>query len=332
MKFDVVTMVPRLGDMPELARAVERLGFDGLWTSETQHDPFLPLALAAEHTSRIHLGTAIAVAFPRSPTVLAHLAWDLAAQSGGRFILGLGTQVKAHIERRFGMKWDPPAPKLRDMILAIRAVWEAWQGSGKVNHRGPYYTITLMSPFFNPGPLEGPRPPIWIAGVNEHLARLAGELCEGFHVHSFHTVKYLREGLLPHIEEGLQKAGRTRDQITLFSSVFIATNDMERELVRQQVSFYASTPSYRSVMEAHGWVETAEKLSMLAARGKWGEMPSLVDDDMLAEFAVMGASAEIPALVKERYKGLLDRMAFYIPFAPGERDAEWKTWVEGMHE
>ncbi len=328
MKIDAATLVPYLSEMPALAREVEAIGFDGLWTSETQHDPFLPLALAAEHTEHIELGTSIAVGFARSPTVLAHTAWDLAAFSKGRFILDLGTQVKPHIERRFGMTWDSPTPRLREMILAIRAVWQAWQGDGKVNFRGQFYKITLMTPFFNPGPIEYPDIPIYIAGVNEKLCHLAGELCQGFHVHPFHTVPYLRQIVLPNIEAGLNASGRTRRDIQLSSAVFVATNDDEKEMARAQISFYASTPTYRTVLDVHGWGEIGEQLSMLAARGKWDEMPKQISDEMLQQFAVISDGPdELPAKLMERYDGLLDRVNFYMPFQPGEDTTRWKNAV-----
>lgn len=323
MKFDVGILAPNLLDTPRIARAVEEIGFDGLWTSETQHEPFLPLALAAEHTTRIELGTAIAVAFARSPTLLAHTAWDLASASQGRFILGLGTQVKAHIERRFGMTWESPAPKLREMILAMRAIWDCWQNDTKLNFRGEFYKLTLMSPFFNPGPIAHPHIPIYIAGVNEHLCRVAGELCQGFHVHPFHTPKYLRELVVPNIERGARSANRTRADVQLSSSIFLATDDAEREAVRAQISFYASTPTYRSVLDTHGWGEVGEKLGTLAARGKWDEMPALVSDDLLNEVAIIAPRNEIAARVKERYTGLLDRIAFYKPFLLEDLD-DWR--------
>ncbi len=330
MKLDVATLVPNLNEMPELARTVETLGFDGLWTSETQHDPFLPLALAAEHTHSIELGTAIAVAFPRSPTVLAQMAWDLQAQSQGRFILGLGTQVKPHIERRFATAWQAPAAKLREMILAIRALWNAWQGDGRINFRGEFYKITLMTPFFNPGPIEHPDIPIYIAGVNEKLCQLAGELCQGFHVHPFHTPGYVREFILPNIEQGLARSGRTRADIQLSSAVFVATSEAEKERVRAQISFYASTPSYRPVLASHGWGETGEKLSMLAARKEWGEMAGLITDEMLAHFCVLTSEAEMAQAIKQRYTGLLDRITLYAPFEPGQGTAKWKAFVKAF--
>ena len=329
MKIDVGILVPDLLDIPKVARAAEDIGFDGLWTSETQHEPFLPLALVAEHTTRIELGTAIAVAFPRSPTVLAHLAWDLQKASRGRFILGLGTQVKAHIERRFGMTWEAPAPKLREMILAMRALWNAWQGDGKVNFRGEFYKITLMTPFFNPGPIEHPDIPIYIAGVNEHLCRVAGELCQGFHVHPFHTADYLRQIVLPNVKLGAEKVGRTRDAVQLSSAIFVATNESEREAVRQQISFYASTPTYKAVLDVHGWGDASEKLGALAVRGKWSEMSALITDEMLNAVAIVTTPDQVAARIKERYAGLLDRITFYAPFTPQE-SAKWQALVKAL--
>lgn len=329
MKVDVNVLFHDLHDVAPLVRAAEQVGFDTLWTSETQHDPFLPLAIASQHTTRLQLGTAIAVAFARSPTVLAYIAWDLQRATCGRFILGLGTQVKAHIERRFGMKWDPPAPKLRETILAIRALWRAWQGDGTVNFRGEFYKITLMSPFFNPGPIEHPDIPIFIAGVNEHLCRLAGELCQGFHVHPFHTVEYIRQIVLPNIEAGAAKANRTRANVQLSSTIFVATDDAELEAVRAQIAFYASTPSYKSVLDVHGWGETNEKLRRLAARQKWDEMPALVSDELLNAVAIVAPWDELPARIQQRYAGILDRVALYLPFQADEV-TKWRQWVEAF--
>lgn len=322
MELDVNFMTNTLGQIPALARHAEALGLSGAWTSETQHDPFLPLALLAEHTTRLQFGTAVAIGFARSPMTLAHTSWDLAEQSGGRFMLGLGTQVKPHIERRFGMAWpESPVGKLRELILALRAIWECWQTGGKLNYRGEYFKLTLMSPFFNPGPLQHPHIPVYIAGVNTGLARLCGEVCDGFHVHAFHTAGYLRDVLRPAIAEGAAKAGRDAGQIKLACGVFVITSKAEREFVRSQVAFYASTPSYRAVLEHHGWTAIGEQLSALASRGAWGEMPALVSDAMLSEFAVEAPLAELAAPLKARYTGLLDRISLYRPFAPGADDA-----------
>jgi len=338
MKIDTGMMASPLRDVPAAARWAEETGFDGLWTAETSHDPFLPLALAAEHTERIELGTAIAVAFPRSPMVLAQTAWDLAALSGGRFILGLGTQVKAHIERRFGATWESPGPKLRDLILALRAIWDCWQNGTRLNYRGRFYKLTLMTPFFNPGPIEHPHIPIYIAGVNPYLCRLAGELCDGFHVHPFHSPRYLRERILTNIEDGLAKSGRSRADVQLASAVFVITGPDEEAIerakrpVREQIAFYASTPSYRPVLEAHGWEELGQELSRLAARKRWAEMPALIDDEMLETFATIAPYDQLANAVRARYDGLLDRVAYYaLGMMVPLDDARWRQTVETFH-
>ena len=337
MKLDAALPSVHLAQVPAIAQAAEALGFDCLWTTETQHDPFLPHTLIAEHTSRIQMGTGIAVSFARSPATLAYTAWDLAAQSNGRFILGLGTQVKAHIERRFGMDWPASVTgKLREQIQVMRALWDTWQTGAALNQRGEYYKITLMSPFFNPGALpafsedkrEDARAviPIYIAGVNIGLAKLAGELCDGFLVHPFHTPQYLREVLHPAIRGGLEKEGRKWGDVVISASVFAATSLREREYCRQQVSFYASTPSYRPVMELHGWGGTAEKLSALAVRGGWAEMPALVSDEILSAFVTESDTPQaLAAALKERYAALADRLTLYIPFVPGEKDDWWQA-------
>ncbi len=338
MKIDTGVMFQRLSDVPAVAQRAEATGFDGLWTAETSHDPFLPLTLAAEHTTRIELGTAIAVAFPRSPLVLAQTAWDLAAQSNGRFILGLGTQVKAHIERRFGATWESPGPKLRELILALRAIWDCWQNGTRLNFRGRFYKLTLMTPFFNPGPIEHPHIPIYIAGVNPYLCRLAGQLGDGFHVHPFHSPRYLRERILPNIEAGLAESGRTRRDIQLASSAFVVTGSNETTIaqakrgVREQIAFYASTPSYRPVMEVHGWGDVGEQLSMLAARKRWGEMPALITDEMLAAFATIAPPEALADAVRSRYDGLLDRVGYYFLGQPAPfDDRQWREIIEVFH-
>jgi probable F420-dependent oxidoreductase len=320
-----------LAQVAQAAVAAERFGFDALWTSETRHDPFLPCALIAEHTRHLRMGTAIAVSFARSPATLAQLAWDLAAQSGGRFILGLGTQVRAHIERRFGMPWpDSVLAKLREQVQAVRAFWESWQHGSKLNFRGKYYKLTLMSPFFNPGPIPDPDIPIYIAGVNKGLAALAGEICDGFLVHPFHSPLYLRKVLLPAIGSGLHQAGKPRIRFAVSVSAFVATSAAERDSVRAQIAFYASTPSYRSVMDLHGWGSVAVQLSALAARGAWDAMPDLISDEMLDEFCLWTDEANLAAALRDRYQGLADRIGIYAPFTPGERDSFWAGLVSGL--
>ncbi len=333
MKFDAALPPIALKDAAATARATEKAGFDGLWTQETQHDPFLPLALIAEHTRRLEMGTAIAVSFARSPATLAYAAWDLAAQSEGRFILGLGTQVKAHIERRFGMQWpESVTGKLREQILAVRALWDCWQNGTKLNFRGEYYRLTLMSPFFNPGPIPHPNIPIYIAGVNRGLAHLAGELCEGFHVHPFHSPAYLREVMLPAIEEGALNAGRTRKEVAVNVTAFAAATPEDANFARAQIAFYASTPSYKAVMDFHGWGGVAERLSAHAAKGEWAEMPMLITDEMLGVFCLLTEEDQLGENLKSRYAGLADRLSLYTPFIPGEKDAWWSELAEGVRK
>ncbi len=326
MKLDAALPIVQLKEIPAIAKAAEEIGFAALWTQETQHDPFLPCTLIAEHSASMDFGTAIAVSFARSPANLAYTAWDLAAQSNGRFILGLGTQVKAHIERRFGMTWpESVTGKLREQIQVIRALWDCWQNGTKLNFRGEHYKITLMSPFFNPGKIENPNIPIYIAGVNTGLARLAGEMCEGFHAHPFNSPRYMNEVILPALEEGLQKSGRKRSDITVSMTPFIATTPEEVGFVRMQVAFYASTPSYKAVMDLHGWGEIAETLSGFAAKGEWHEMPMLVTDEMLNEFCLMTTQDNLAVDLKKRFGSLADRITLYTPFVPGEKDAWWQS-------
>jgi probable F420-dependent oxidoreductase len=333
MLFDAQLPPTSLSSLPELAASAETVGFNGLWSSETQHDPFLPLALVAEHTRRIGLGTAIAVAFVRSPTVLAHTAWDLAEASHGRFILGLGTQVKAHVERRFGMPWpDSPAGKLRDLIQAMRAVWRSWQGGEPLDYRGPYHRLSLMTPFFNPGPIEYPSIPVYVAGVNSALCRLAGEVADGFLAHPYHSADYLRQVVLPEIEAGAARAGRTPGDIRLRVTVLVATDETEAGFARSQVAFYASTPTYRPVMAHHGWGEVADQLRALARQMAWGEMPSLITDEMLSTFAVVAPEKDLAEQLLRRYSGLADGLSLYLPYTPGSRDEFWRRLVAEMGE
>jgi len=342
MKFDASLPPVDLKEVPAIAKAAEEIGFDALWTSETQHDPFLPCALIAEHTRKLNFGTAIAVSFARSPATLAYTARDLAAQSNGRFILGLGTQVKAHIERRFGMPWpESVTGKLREQIQAMRALWDTWQNGTKLNFRGEYYKLTLMSPFFTPPPLPSPSHgnwenemgliPIYIAGVNTGLAKLAGELCEGFHAHPFNSPRYLHDVILPSIAEGADKVKRKEKNVIISVTAFAATSTEEENFARTQISFYASTPSYRSVMDFYGWGGIAEKLSAHAAKGEWPEMPTLITDEMLNEFCLVTSPEKLADELKARYKGIADRLALYTPFVPGEKDEFWKKIVSEIN-
>lgn len=331
MKLDASLMTNTLAETPALARAIEAAGFDAVWTSETQHDPFLPLALAGEHTTRLRLGTAVAIAFARSPMTLAHTAWDLAAHSGGRFMLGLGTQVKAHIERRFSMPWpESPVGQLRDFIGALRAIWQCWQTGGRLRYESAHYRHTLMTPFFNPGPIAHPHIPIYIAGVNAGLAKFCGEACDGFHVHPFHTPDYLRQVLWPALRDGADKAGRDLAAIEVSGSVFVITDEADRQLVRSQLAFYGSTPSYRAVLDFHGWGDIGDKLTALAPRQAWDEMFALVTDEMLDAFAITAPLADLAGPLRARYQGALHRVTLYKPFVPGQHDSAWRALAQTL--
>lgn len=319
-----------------LARSAEAIGAGAVWTPETGHNGFLPLVLAAEHTQRIQLGTAVAIAFPRSPMVTAQIAWDLAAYSEGRFILGLGTQVKAHIERRFSTPWDAPVARLRDYIAALRAIWASWQTGERLNYRGTHYQHTLMTPFFNPGPIAHPAVPIYIAGVNTGLAQLAGAVCDGFHGHPLTSAKYLRDVLRPQIAAGAEQAGRAPGACVVAGSAFVitgpnaATREQLRAFVRQQIAFYGSTPTYRAVLECHGWGELGEQLSGLAAQQRWAEMTGLITPEVEQTFAVEADMADLGAALRERFGGLYDRITLYMPFVPGQLDDWWRTLARDL--
>jgi probable F420-dependent oxidoreductase len=335
MKLDTTLQTQRLRNIPAAARATETAGFAGLWSQETGNDGLLPLVLAAEHTEKILLGTAIAVAFPRSPMTMAYIAWDLAGLSDGRFILGLGTQVKGHNERRFSVKWDSPVPRLREYIESLKAIFKCWSEGGKrLSYQGKFYQFSLMTPFFTPPAHDYPNIPIYIAGVNKHICQLAGELCEGFHAHPFHSAKYLRETVIPNLEVGSKKTGRQRQDVTIYTSVFAATgrNDEQihkaREAARGQIAFYASTRLYHPVLHAHGWGDAGERLTEKAAKGKWNEMNAEITDDMLEVFTVTGTFDKIAGKIKERYDGLLDRFSFYFPYQPGTDDDQWRQIIK----
>lgn len=336
MKFDCTVMTMDMGTMRALARAIEDMGFDGMWTPEVNHDAFLPLVLAAEHSERISIGTAIALAFPRSPTILAHIAWDLARFSQGRFILGLGSQVRAHNERRLGVPWSKPVTRMRETIEAIRAVWDCWQDGKRLGYKGEFFQLTLMPPFFRGPRMEHPRPPIFISAVNEKMLGLAGKICDGVHIHPLHTVEYLREFAWPKIEAGMASSGRERGNFEASTSVFVVPSDSEKPaahyegFVRQQVAFYMSTPAYRVLADLHGWTEVAEKLSRHVRKGEWLQMGRLITDEMLADIAVFGSFAELPGKIAERYGTMLDRVSFYTPFVPAQDGEGWEAAVAGF--
>ena len=337
LKLDLGFMSLDLREIPAYARRAEELGVGALWSAETKHDPFMPLAVAAANTERVQLGTAIAVAFPRSPMIMAHTAWDLQKVSGGRFVLGLGTQVKAHNERRFSLKWEPPGPRLREVILALRAIWDAWQHGTPLNFRGQSYRFDLMTPFFNPGPIEHPRIPVYIAAVNPYMARMAGEICDGLHVHSFHSPKYLREVLHPAVEEGLRASGRTRKDFTFRASTMVVLGDTDEELernrqaVKQQIAFYASTRTYQAVLAVHGLDHLVPRLHAKSLEGDWKGMADLISDETLDHFAVTATWETLGARLRARYAGICDRTQLYPAFQPSLDDPRLQALIKEMN-
>jgi probable F420-dependent oxidoreductase len=334
MKIDATVITGDLETIGGKARSIEALGYDGLYSAETQHDPFFPLLLAAEQTERLDLATAIAVAFPRSPTHLAHIGHDLQRFSKGRFILGLGSQIKAHVEKRFSAQFSQPAARMRELILATRAVWRTWEEDEPLRFEGDFYRLTLMTPFFNPGPSGYGPPKIFLAAVGEKMTEVVGEVCDGMFVHGFSTEKYMRETTLPALTRGLAKSGRTRADIQLSYPAFIVTGETDEEwqtadaAVREQIAFYGSTPAYRPVLETHGWGEVQDELNALSKRGAWKEMGKVITDDILDAFAVRGSADEIPGLVMARYGDLVDRLSFYAPYRTDPE--KWADVVAGF--
>ncbi|HWM34063.1 MAG TPA: TIGR03617 family F420-dependent LLM class oxidoreductase [Pseudolysinimonas sp.] len=307
-------------DIETAAVGAEAAGYDGMIVAETKHDPFVGLTLAARGTERITLTSGIAVAFARSPMTIAMAANDIQLVSGGRFLLGLGSQVKAHIERRFSMPWSQPAARMAEYVEAVRAIWQAWATGERLTFTGEFYSHTLMSPFFDPGPNPHGNPPIWIAAVGEGMAETAGRVADGVIGHSFTTRRYLDEVTIPAIARGRDAAGRDAASVGLSVPAFVAVGndqaslDLAIEATRRQVAFYGSTPAYRGVLELHGWGEAAERLHAASTRGQWDEMGRVVTDEMLAEFAVVGSPAEVAAGVRDRFAGRVTRLSFNAPY------------------
>jgi probable F420-dependent oxidoreductase len=317
------------------AAELEAAGYSGVWTAETAHDPFLPLAVAADRTTEIELGTSIAVAFARNPMLLANIGWDLQALSQGRFVLGLGSQIKPHITKRFSMEWSHPAARMREMVLAIRAIWDTWENGTPLQFRGEFYKHTLMTPFFTPdaGDLgDHGVPKIFLAGVGELMTEVAGEVCDGFFCHGFTTEKYLREVTIPALERGRAKAGRTMEGFELVGPSFVVTGTTDAEMeqamtgTRQQIAFYGSTPAYRKVLDLHGWGGLQDELNALSKQGRWVEMGELVDDEVLNTFAVVGPPESIAPELGRRYGDVIDRLSFYAPY-----QSDPDRWTTVMH-
>ena len=321
MRVDGPLVTQALRDVPDAARALEAGGYDGTYTFEGPHDPFLPLVLAAEATERLELTTAVAIAFARSPMTLANQAYDLQLLSGGRFHLGLGSQVKAHVERRFSMPWSAPAARMRELVLAVRAIWSAWQDRTPLRFEGEHYRHTLMTPFFDPGPNPHGVPKVWLGGVGPRMTEVAGEVADGFLVHPFCTERSLHEVTLPALERGRARAADAAGPIELALPVMIATGvdaaalDQAVATVRAQIAFYASTPAYRVVLDVHGWGDLQPVLQEKTRAGDWDAMAALVGDDLLHAVAVVAEPDQVAPAIQARFGGVLDRVALNAPYA-----------------
>ena len=319
MKIDI-SLTKVLDDVKANAISAERQGYDGLWVGETRNDPFLLSLLASEATSSITVGTSIAVAFARSPMTLANLGYDLARYSRGRFVLGLGSQVKPHIERRFSMPWSHPAARMRELILAMRAIWNTWQQGEPLDFQGEFYSHTLMTPFFSPEPHEWGPPPVILAAVGEGMTEVAAEVADGVFFHPFSTTRYIREVTLPALERGRRKAGKTLDGFQIAGPTFAAVGRNREELAtairgtKHQIAFYASTPAYRGVLDLHGWGDLQPELTRMTTQGRWSEIGGLITDEMLHEFAVVGTPSEAARALHERFAGVATRLTFYASY------------------
>jgi probable F420-dependent oxidoreductase len=301
------------------AAAAEAADFDAVMTVELGHEVFTPLAFAALATTRIELTPSIAVAFPRSPTITAMEAWDLQANSHGRFVLGLGSQVKGHNERRFGIPWSPPAPRLKDYVGALRALWRCWEKGDKLDYRSEHYRLSLMTPDFSPEPTGLPMVPVAIAAVGAAMLRLAGEVCDGVRLHPLCSRRYLEQVALPQIAEGMRRGGRERAQFDLSGGGFIATGPdaaavaAATEQMRRRIAFYASTRTYRPVLAPHGLEDLGLKLHDLSVKGRWDDMAGEIPDEVVHIFAVCGPYAELARLLEARYEGLADSIELNFP-------------------
>ncbi|MGR8947268.1 MAG: TIGR03617 family F420-dependent LLM class oxidoreductase [Gammaproteobacteria bacterium] len=301
------------------AQLVEELGYDALMVEETKEDPYMVMALAAQATSRLGLGTAVAIAFPRSPTVTAMSAWKLQELSAGRFTLGLGSQVRGHIERRFGFRWHPPGPWMREYVQAVRAVWESWQQRTPLNFEGDHYRLNLIVPLFDPGPIDHPNIPIHLAAVNEYMSEVAGEVADGLRPHPVCTAEYIEQIMLPAVERGKRKYQRENSPFSISIKPLIATAADEETLaakirdIRARVAFYASTPAYRAAFDMHGLGDLADELKHLSKAQRWAEMPQFISDDILNRYATVGMYNEIAQKLKARYGKLVTNVEFSIP-------------------
>ena len=325
-----------LKGIAEEAKWAESMGYDGLCTEDAAHDPMLPLLMAASTTSRVTLETRVTIAFPRSPMVLAYSARDLQDFSGGRFRLGLGTQVKGHIQRRFSTEWDSPGPRMREYVQSLHAIWGAWQTGERLEYHGEYYNFSLMTPFVSPGRSEQPEPPVFISAVNPYNCRVAGEVCDGVALHPLTTSKYLKEVINPNIADGAARSGRDPKSVNLSNSSFVITGpnqaaiNAKKEAVKKQIAFYCSTRSYSKILDVQGFQDLGVWLHEMSLKQQWDQMAELITDEILDAFAVVGGYSEIPGLMKERFDGLLDEVVLNA-IGPGSQDeAEVKKAIEKL--
>lgn len=327
-----------LASVASEAAWAEAMGYDGLSSNETAHDSFLPLTLAATSTKKAVLETRVAIAFPRSPMVTAYLARDLQDLSQGRFRLGLGTQVKGHIERRFSTKWESPGPRLREYVQALRAIWNAWSTGEKLDYQGKYYQFSLMTPFFDPGPSGYPAPQVYTAAVNAYNCQVAGEVADGLMLHSLTSPEYVRRVVRPGLEKGAQRAGREAEELTVSGGGFIITGPDQASIravqadVRRRIAFYASTRTYFLVLEAHGFQEIGQRLHQMSLQGEWAQMGEMVSDEMLDAFAVSGEYDEIGDRFVQRYGGLLDEATFTVYSEKQPEEAQIRKMVRRLQE
>lgn len=333
MKIDT-GIIEQLEQVPELARRGEDAGFDGLWSAETTYDPFFPLVLASEHTSRVDLGTSIAVAFARTPMTVANAGWDLQNYSKGRLLLGLGSQVGAHVTKRFSMPWSNPAARMREFVMALKAIWTSWETGERLDFRGDFYTHTLMTPFFSPGPNPHGEPKIYISAVNPLMTQVAGEVCDGVILHGFTTERWVREVTVPNLQIGVDRAGRQLADIDVVSPAFIATGANEETMAeairgrREQVSFYGSTPAYRDVLDLHGWGELSSDLNALSKAGRWEDMVDAVPDEVLDAFAIVAEPTQVAAQLDARFGDMVDRVFVNADYA-ADPDT-WRPVIDGI--
>lgn len=332
MRVDAALETTRLMEVPDIARRLESLGYDGVFTFEGPHEPFLALMLAAEHTTRIELTTAVAIAFARNPMTTANIAYDIQLASGGRMVLGLGSQIKPHIERRYSMEWSRPAARMREFVLALRAIFDSWQTGAPLDFQGDFYRHTLMTPMFNPGPCPQGPPRIVLAGVGPKMTAIAGEVADGFIVHPFSTPEFMRATTLPAIDSGLALSGRTRESFEIAFPAMTAVGNTdaeihnEREALRMRVAFYGSTPAYGVVLEHHGWGAEHRELHRLSKQQQWGEMNNVVSDAMLDAFVTSGTPDTIAEALRNRYGALVDRVAVDPPATVS--DADWARTLQ----